>query len=157
MHPYLLKSLGLGPVVVRRLTVQIPSSQHDVALSEDRFTLREVVAHLADWEVLFRGRMELAHASPDSPIFTYDEGERAVELNYSGMDFQEQLDLYTSERKKTKAFLDSLTPGDFLLKYIHPALGPMTIEDQANMLVGHDMYHVEQLTQYLNAADSLNP
>jgi hypothetical protein len=150
MHPYLLKGVSLGPTVVKRLVELIPASKIDTALSDDRFTIREVVAHLADWEVLFRARMELAHSTPGSPITTYDEGERAIERNYSELDLQEQLDLYAAERAKTVAFLSSLTPSDFRLTYVHPAMGVMVIEDQANMLVGHDMYHVEQLAAYLN-------
>ncbi len=149
MHPYLLKSLGLGPVVIRRLVGLIPDSMHDTALADDRFTVREVVAHLADWEALFRGRMETAFASPGSSIVVHDEGDRAVELKYAQSDIWKQLDLYTAERAKTQAFLNTLSKEQFDLTYIHPAFGTMIIEDQANMLIGHDMYHVEQLTAYL--------
>ena len=150
MHPYLLKSLGLGPIVTRKLIDQIPNERIDVALGEDRFTIREVVAHLADWEVLFRARMELAHQNPGASIVTYDEGDRAIERNYAGLDLSEQLDLYTAERAKTETFLRSLEAQDFRKQYEHPAFGLMTIEDQANMLIGHDMYHVEQLAEYLS-------
>jgi hypothetical protein len=150
MHPYLLKGIGLGPTVVERLVGLIPEALHDSALGEDRFTLREVIAHLADWEVLFRGRMETALAVPGSRVVVLDEGDRAVELKYAETDVTEQLAIYKAERAKTVEFLSALAKEDFRLTYIHPAFGVMVIEDQANMLIGHDMYHVEQLTAYLS-------
>jgi len=150
MQPYLLKSISLGPIVFRRLLARIPADQYDTALGDDRFTIREVIAHLADWEVLFRGRMEAAYSGANPTIVVLDEGDRAVELRYSETDIHAQLEKYTFERAKTSAFLLGLKPEQFRLGYVHPAFGQMVIEDQANMLVGHDMYHVEQLTEYLN-------
>ena len=32
---------------------------------------------------------------------------------------------------------------------LYPERGVQTVEDLANMLLGHDMYHVEQLSAYL--------
>ena len=154
MNPYLLTAIPLGPSIFQRLVNRFDPSDLDKEFEPDRFTVREVIAHLADWEPLFRERMELALASPGSPIVTYDEGERAIELNYAAKDVQAELALYTAERAVTVAFLKSLAKPDFRLEYIHPAFGPKVIEDQANMLLGHDLYHVEQLTAYLDAVGS---
>jgi hypothetical protein len=149
MHPYLITGVSLGPSLVRRLATAIPEAQYDEALDNDRFTVREIVAHLADWEVLFRGRMEAALQSPGVAIVTFDEGERAIEREYSKLEVEDQLVLYEMERAKTVEFLSGLSPDQFRLQYVHPQLGQLVIEDQANMLIGHDMYHIEQLTSYL--------
>jgi len=152
MHPYLLKALALGPSSIYCLMMRIPVSDYDTVFEDDRFTVREVVAHLADWEPLFRTRMELALAKSNPEIFVYDEGDRAIDQKYSELDIEEQFAHYATERKKTLAFLTSLTPSDYRRPYIHPANGQMVIEDQANMLIGHDLYHVEQLIGYLDKA-----
>lgn len=154
MNPYLLTAIPLGPVVFKRLLDRFNPSDLDYSFETDRFTVREIVAHMADWEPLFRGRMELALSSPGAPIVTYDEGDRAIEFNYSGTDVVIEMARYSEEREKTVAFLRSLNKSDFRLGYVHPALGPKVIEDQANMLLGHDLYHIEQLTAYLEVVEA---
>ena len=32
---------------------------------------------------------------------------------------------------------------------VHPERGEMAVEDQANMLLGHDLYHIEQLGRHV--------
>ena len=149
MNPYLLKSIGTGPIVVRRLVNLIPPDKIDTALGPDRFTVREVVAHLADWEQLFRHRIDRALTRPHTSVVVYDEGQRAIDMKYGRANIDEQLNVFASQRQKTKILLHSLTDDELQRAFIHPALGPVTVEDQANMLIGHDMYHIEQLTAYL--------
>ena len=155
MHPYLLKGLPLGPILVRRFAERIPAYQLDHCFEPDRFTTREVVAHLADWEVLFRTRMELALESPGSKIQVHEEGERAISERYCDLDLQQQLNKFEAEREKTTALIAGLSPEQLRAPYLHPAFGVMHVEDQANMLLGHDLYHVEQLSAYLDVAIDL--
>ncbi len=155
MHPYLLQGLPLGPILVRRFAERIPDYQLDHCFEEDRFTTREVVAHLADWEKLFRARMELALATPGASITVYEEGERAEAERYCDRDLCDQLNLFEVERAKTIDFLSGLSGDQLRCPYLHPFFGVMVVEDQANMLLGHDLYHVEQLSAYLDAASEL--
>jgi uncharacterized damage-inducible protein DinB len=149
VNPYLLKSIGTGPIVVRRLVNLIPNDKIDTALGPDRFTVREVVAHLADWEQLFRHRIDRALSRPQTSIVVYDEDQRAKDMKYSKSNIDEQLNLFASQRQKTKILLHSLTDDEMQRAFIHPLLGAISVEDQANMLIGHDMYHIEQLSAYL--------
>lgn len=149
MHPYLIKGASLGPAAIRNLVEAIPDSEYDNPTGEDRFSVREVIAHLADWEVLFRRRMEDALETPGIAIEVYDEGDRAIELKYAETDLADQLNRFVVERSKTVALLSPLTPEQLRIQYRHPKHGLMAIEDQANMLIGHDMYHAEQLSEVL--------
>ncbi|MDR3687849.1 MAG: DinB family protein [Fimbriimonas sp.] len=149
MNPYLLTVIGNGPVVIRRLVNLIPDSRIDTALEPGRFTVREVVAHLADWEQLYRGRMDRALARPNTSVVVHDETRRAIEMGYARSNLYEQLNIFTTQRQKTKVLLNSLTDEEFHKCFVHPVHGPTSIEDQANTIIGHDLYHVEQLTAYL--------
>ncbi len=40
-------------------------------------------------------------------------------------------------------------PVDWGKAIVHSERGQMTTYDQANMMLGHDMYHIEHLSQYL--------
>ena len=78
MNPYLLPALPMGPVIVARLLEEIPHARLDEAMQEGRFTAREVIAHLADWEPIMRERILLARDAPGATIAVLDESEMAV-------------------------------------------------------------------------------
>jgi len=144
-----MPALELGPHSIKRLLRQVPSEKIDIPTEEGRFTPREVIAHLADWEPVFLQRMQTAKSCPMARVDVYDEAQWAIEHAYGAKDPLAQADLFLQRRKQTIEWLSVLAPDDWKLTFTHPERGEMTIEDQANMLVGHDRYHVEQLTGVL--------
>ncbi|HVT11163.1 MAG TPA: DinB family protein [Fimbriimonadaceae bacterium] len=149
MHFYMLTGLKAGPRVIGRLVELIPEKDRDRPLSEGRFTPREVVAHLADWEPILRERVRVAVETPGAAIAAYDEGQMAIDHKYAESNIGEQSRLFQDERVKTVAYLESLTQEQLGHTVVHPERGRMTTEDLIGMLIGHDMYHVEQLVAYL--------
>ena len=47
---YLYKGLKLSPPAVERIIARIPQHAYDTKTDPERFTLREAISHLADWE-----------------------------------------------------------------------------------------------------------
>ncbi|MFQ3669066.1 MAG: DinB family protein [Fimbriimonadaceae bacterium] len=151
MHDYLLPALEKSPDAIAAIVRRIASARLGVPTGEGRFSPKEVVAHLADWEPIFLSRMQTAESNPGSTVEVYDEGVRAVSQGYAGSDVEEQLRAFRNARDRTVAWLRSLSVESWSKSVEHPERGRMTIEDIANMLVGHDMYHVEQLARLLDA------
>jgi hypothetical protein len=149
MNFYLLLTLELGPRVIRRLLDQLPGGRLDQRLHPDRFTPREVVAHLADWEPITRERIRTALTAPGTEVPAYDEGQMAVDHRYEESDPWEQAERFARERQVTAELLRGLPPEDWGRSVHHPERGPQSVEDLANLLLGHDLYHIEQLTEYL--------
>lgn len=127
----------------------ISASDYDVRLDQERFTPREVIAHLADWEPIMRERLRIAVDSPGSSIEAYDEWQMCLDNGYAQKDIFEQAGLFRNERQRTAEYVASLGKDDFRKSVTHPERGVLTVEDMANMLLGHDLYHVEQLSEYL--------
>ena len=150
MNPYLKKPIEFGPVVVERLISAISPSQYDVALAPDRFTIRELIAHLADWEPILRSRIELIRDHPGSTIVMYDEDQRAVDNDYSSQSIEEALSTWKEERHQTADVIRALDDADLLKPYKHPERSQETLSDLVHFLIGHDLYHIEQLTEYLD-------
>ncbi|QYK52428.1 MAG: DinB family protein [Fimbriimonadaceae bacterium] len=149
-NPYLIPGLRLGPLTVERLVSVIPAERWDTVTEEDRFTLREAIAHLADWEPIMRERIQTALSQPGTTIVAMDEGDRAVEMNYLESDPFEQAQWFVEEREKTIELIQSTLSG-WQNTVIHPERGEMSAQDLANLLLGHDCYHIEHLTQFLTA------
>jgi hypothetical protein len=150
MNFYLIPAIELGPLTVKRLLRLIPEHRWDEALHVDRFTPREVVAHLADWEPIMRERIQTAIATPGATILAYDEGKMAVDHGYRALAPHEQAELYRAERAITAKFLRSVTPDQWRNTLHHPERGLQSVEDLANLVLGHDLYHIEQLSEYLS-------
>ena len=148
MNAYLLPGLEFGPRIVERLVAQIPASRHDEKTNPNRFTLREAIAHLADWEPILRERIERAVAQPDSPVEGMDEEVRAQDQNYRSWDMARSLEIFVQERAKTIAYLRGLSPEDWEKAIVHNEKGRQTVADQANQLLGHDLYHIDHLTEF---------
>ncbi len=149
MNPYLLPVLEHGPATLLRMLNQIEPHRLDEALSPDRFTPREAVAHLADWEPILLGRIRTAVENPGTSITAYDEGKRAAEMGYKTKNPSAEAALFIEERKRTADYLKGLKTEDWSKTVVHPERGILNVYDLANMLIGHDMYHLEHLSQYL--------
>jgi len=150
MNFYLMISIEFGPQVIRRLVDQLDPADWDRRLNPDRFTPREIVAHLADWEPIMRGRIRTALREPGSPILAYDEGQLALDHKYAETDPVEQAETFIRERRITAELLRQIASEEEWQRAVtHPERGPQSVEDQANLLLGHDLYHIEQITEYL--------
>ena len=146
---YTLDAFKLSPPLIRRLVLQIPVHRYDEVLQPGRFSPREVIAHLADWDPIFRERLAGAAANPGYTIRGYDESQMAIDHLYDESDITLELEKFTNERAGTVAVLSGLSEADWKLGFVHPEMGPYTIREYLAMLVGHDMYHAEQLSEYM--------
>ncbi len=144
---YLVQALELSPLAFARMIAVISPDLWDHRTDEDRFTLRESIAHLADWEPIFRKRIQDSVEVPGMTINAYDEGQRAIDLGYAESDPLEQVQLFADERAETVRLVNAIV--DWSGSVIHPEIGTLTTEDVVNTMVGHDVYHLEHLTQFL--------
>lgn len=79
----------------------------------------------------------------------YDESLRAIEHGYSTSDVETQLARFAAERARTVAFIESLTDEQLAHTLIHPERGAMTVNEHVGGMLGHDVYHIDQLTALL--------
>lgn len=149
MHAYSDHGLRLAPKSFAHILRALSADALDRHTDPDRFTVREVIAHLADWEPILRGRIESALSEDNPAIQSYDESERAISQNYSAQDPWVALENWQRERAKTADLCKSLTAEQWSRPFTHPERGRMTVETMASFLHGHDHYHLEQISALL--------
>ncbi|MGE0002068.1 MAG: DinB family protein [Fimbriimonadaceae bacterium] len=145
--PYLIEALSATPGLMGAALRRLQTERTDCPTHAGRFSPREVVAHLADWEPIFFSRMELAVVKPNSTVPVYDEGDRAIELGYSGWETMASLSTWAAARAQTVAWLSALEPGQWDAEFVHPERGSFTVTRQATMMLAHDIYHLVQLEE----------
>ena len=141
---YLLTSLDASPDVQAALLKGVPKGSRlwDAAPGPDRFTLRESLAHLADWEPIWLFRMRTT-VEQDRPFLPgIDEGELAVQNNYAASDPAEALRKYRAGRTELVAFLRGLDSSVWPRKLERGGVGEMTFEELVLIALVHDGYHL---------------
>ena len=145
---YLLSSLTGAPDLMIHLLNGLSTEESDFRPEPHRFTIREVLAHLAEWENVFRGRIELTRDADRPLLQGYDEGQWAIDHDYASANWNEQLRLYGERRRTMVAILHDLTPEQWERAGNHTELGQVTIETQAVMVAAHDAYHLQQVAKW---------
>jgi len=131
-----------------RLYDMLPDAKMNQRLHEDRFTPRQIIAHLADWEAILRERMVGTIQWKPYEIKSLDEGQRAIDNQYHMIDVKISLKRFYSERLKTLSFVELLPPEAWSEMAHHPDYGAVTVLEQVQMLSGHDIYHIDQLLEF---------
>lgn len=145
MNPYLIIALETSAKLLLEEVKKFTKSEYENRPDPARFSMREVCAHLADWEPIMLTRIQGAVQSPGCTLVAYDEGKRAVENRYDLTDPYEQIDKFYTDRITTIEYLKSLSLEDLQRTTIHPERGVLRAVDVASTLVCHDLNHLEQL------------
>lgn len=110
-----------------------------------KWSVLEVVAHLADTELVYRYRMRMSVAQPGSPIAAYDQDRWAAGLRYLDADLEVMLDELDGLRKANLRWLRGLSDEEMDREGIHQERGPESVRRIVRLLAAHDLVHRGQI------------
>lgn len=148
---YLFTALHSAPDVFDRLLDGLTPAEADYRPDADRFTIREVIAHLAEWEPIFLERIRRICQEEVPLLEGYDEEALAIEHDYAHSDVWVQARLFRERREELVTFLQSLTPEQWHRLGNRPEIGMVSIEGIALLIPLHDTYHANQIGEYRGA------
>ncbi len=149
MDDSLYRVLTHAPKIVERLLRVFPHDRLDDRVDHDRFTAREVIAHLADYEQTVLDRIRVAKNSPGREVPWYDPDGHSAEHMFSDKEVFHEAEVFESRRGMTIDFLRDLSPEDLSNTFMRPDGTSITITDYVNAVIWHDLEHLEQLSAYL--------
>lgn len=147
---YLLHGLRATPIVLAHLTAGLEDVVLDRRPDADRFTIREVLAHLADFEGVWLERMRRMASEAEPFLPSVDEGELAVQHQYALADPELQKEAFRRRRADLVNFLEALPPEDWD-RTGRRDTGIITIGTLAVMVLGHDGYHLQEIVEWMHA------
>lgn len=114
-----------------------------------KWSVRQVVQHLADSELVggFRYRMVLAHDRP--MIQGYDQDRWAERLRYDEADLDTAIADFTTMRQGNIRLLLRATPADRERVMVHAERGEESLAHMIRMYAGHDLVHLRQMARIL--------
>jgi hypothetical protein len=145
---YLLKALETTPLLITAL-LEGKAPQWDRRPDPERFTLREVLAHLADWEPIWLERVKCM-ATEDFPFLpSVDESALVIENDYANCDPEESIAKQRQGRAALVRFLSPLPIEAWDRTGNREFVGVLTLQQQAAMTLSHDGYHLRQIVEWL--------
>ena len=151
-HTYLIHGLSGTPDVVEALLAGIPvdDPRWDNRLSPERFTLREALAHLADWEPIWKMRVGRIRVEDKPFIEDIDEGEVAITNDYAHSNPLESIKRFREGRALLVAEYQTVSDDEWERYGLYKGTDAMSIEGYLALNSGHDAYHTQQIAQSLN-------
>jgi uncharacterized damage-inducible protein DinB len=115
----------------------------------DKWSVAEILAHLADAEIVTSWRVRSILGAPGTPIQAYDQDAWASAGHYAKRDIRKSLEQFRVLREANLALLKSLTPEQWKHSGMHSERGEESVERILLMMAGHDINHLEQVTAIL--------
>ena len=136
---------------LERLIKGVPTSKLRKRPAADKWSVREIVAHLADAEIVIGFRMRLILGAPGSPIAAYDQESWVTSGHYEKRDPRKSVEQFRVVREANLALLKSLTAEQWKQYGMHSERGQETIAHIVRMTAGHDINHLQQIERILPA------
>lgn len=115
----------------------------------DKWSIAEIVAHLADGEIAIAWRLRQILSSNAIPIQAYDQDSWAKTFNYARRDARQSLANFTLLREANLALLKSV-PRKLWENYgVHQERGNESVSHVVRMVAGHDINHLLQIEAIL--------
>jgi hypothetical protein len=137
--------LSATPEALQRFLERVPAQIVAKAEAPGKWSIRDVVQHLADSELVggFRLRMVLAH---DRPKLTgYDQDLWADRLQYGTVEVRDAMNQFSALRRANVPIWSRLTPAELLRVGLHGERGEESLDRMRRLYAGHDILHLRQL------------
>ncbi|HEY0161810.1 MAG TPA: DinB family protein [Edaphobacter sp.] len=162
LNPYSRFLGGQEPIPVITATVErlhdlidpLSPALADREPAPGKWCIREIVAHLADCEIVFAVRLRQTLAEEHHFVQPFDQtvwGER-----YGAYDLASALATFAAVRSWNLKFLTTVTAVDRHHPVTHPERGTMTLWTIVETMAGHDinhLQHLERIVGKLSAAE----
>ena len=148
---------GKRPLVVQATTARklnrliqgVSTAQLRRRPAPEKWSVSEIIAHLADAEIVGGFRLRFILGSPGAPIVAYDQGKWVTSGHYDQRHPRKSVAQFCVLREGNIALLKTLTPEQWKHYGMHSERGRESIERIVRMFAGHDLNHLRQIEKIL--------
>ena len=163
VQQYTARILGLvaeqDPFAVQKATVKalpalvkgMSAARLRRAPAPGRWSVSQIVAHLADAEVVHAYRLRMILSRNRTEIQAYDQNLWAETGQYADVRLADALELFLTLRRANLRLVGRLTSAQRLRYGVHQERGRESIHRLEQMYAGHDLNHLAQIRGILGA------
>jgi uncharacterized damage-inducible protein DinB len=142
-----LKVQGVTVSKLARLIRGLTPKQLKWQPEPGKWSIAEILAHLADTEIVASWRMRSVLGENGTTIQAYDQNAWAAVFQYRKRDAKVSLALFRALRENNRAMLKSIPRESWDNYGMHQERGKETLSHLTRMFAGHDANHVLQVEQ----------
>ncbi len=141
-----------GTAGMLRATVEgVPHEHLRIPESDDKWSVADVVQHLADSEIVWTWRLRLVLAEEQPQLTGYDQDAWARSFGRRPVNINRVITLFETVRNANLDLLDGLEEQDFDRVGVHVERGEESVRHMIRLYAGHDLVHLQQIRRILNA------
>lgn len=133
------------PEKLAKTVAEVPLDLIGVPEATGKWSIREVVQHLADSELVGSGRFRMVLAQDHPPLLAYDQDLWAKRLHYSEANLDEALTEFTSLRRANLRLFERTSEADRARVGIHSERGEESLALLMKLYAAHDLVHLKQI------------
>jgi uncharacterized damage-inducible protein DinB len=158
LNPYARFQAGRDPIEIissthaqlTKLAERLPAEQLVLRPPMDKWSAREIVAHLADCELVFSFRLRQTLADDHPTLQPFDQDRWAA--RYANCDMASALSLFGAARNWNLLLLAGVSKIERTRPVSHPERGTMTLWTIVETMAGHDLNHLQQIERLAGSA-----
>lgn len=144
-----MKVQSTTPKKLTRLIKDIPAAKLRKRPAPEKWSVAEILAHLADVEIVIGWRMRSILGDPGTAVQAYDQNAWLRAGHYGKRDPRKSIELQRAVREANLALLKTLSPEQWKQFGQHAERGRESIEHIVRMVAGHDINHIQQIERIL--------
>ncbi len=133
-----------------RLFERFTRDQVELRPASGKWSPREIVAHLADSELVFGFRLRQTLAEDHPTMQPFDQDRWAA--RYANHDFDAAMRMLDAARNWNLLLLYDVTAAERQRPTTHPERGTMTLWTIVQTMAGHDINHLQQIERLAEKA-----
>lgn len=136
-----------GPELLQQAVQGMSDAQLDAKPVAGKWSTRQVVCHITDFEPIYADRMKRVVAENCPTFFGGDPDIFAAGLAYDRRPVDTELDLLVAVRRQMATILRQLNAADFQRTGTHSEAGSLSLETLLQRIVNHVPHHVQFIAE----------
>ncbi len=141
------------PIAVQKKTVRklrkavqgLSPSQLGWNPAPGKWSIRQIIAHLVDTEIVYGYRLRKTLCEPGAAIEPFDQDVWAQQLRYENHSVPDDLNYLEAVKATNLDFYRRLSAAEWKIHWMHAERGKESIEHTCKMIAGHDLNHLGQV------------
>ncbi|HUP88580.1 MAG TPA: DinB family protein [Longimicrobiales bacterium] len=144
--------LRTSPAVVHKMISGADPSALAKPERDGKWSVRQVIAHLADSDVVLGWRLRQILSQDTPQIIGYDQDAWADRLHYADADPHLAVETYSALRRWNLRLLENASAEELKRYGVHSERGNESVAHMINMYAGHDILHQRQIERILGTS-----
>jgi len=143
----LLERFRRGPDLVAAVITGAAGAELDFVPSPEKWSIRQILAHLADSEIVCSDRFRRVIAENNPTLVAYDQDAWTARLGHRRRKTKDSLDLFRRLRAENYELMKDLPEAAFARTGNHTERGTVTLQDLIVDDTEHHEKHAQQLQE----------